>query len=221
MVELNHRKKIVYTFMEVNNKMISEESQNRPETIFPWSREEIDRLLSYKMYGIDLYSLGPRLYTQLWGTIHIDEMNTIRNVLVSTDCSTLLFVLLYQNKNPLPKEYSFEYFLKFRANFSLLFCTQEEVKELEYNHYEHKNEIFHTLYLTPDIPTNLEYIKTFPMWFPHEVPDLLKGGRSVHRIKYPILGEDDEIMSTSSRWEELKLLNPWENFPHKLTILKL
>ena len=84
--------------------MVTGESQNRPETIFPWSREEIDRLLSYKMYGIDLKTLGLRLYTELCGTIRIDEMNKIRNVLASKDCRTLLFVLLFQNKNSLRRE---------------------------------------------------------------------------------------------------------------------
>ncbi len=201
--------------------MTNEQNQNRPETIFPWSRDDIDRLLSYKIYGINLDVLGTRLYTELWGQIHVDEMNTIRNILVSKDCSTLLIVLLHQNKNPLPIEYIHNYYLKFRLNFKLLYAIQEEVFDVAWNHYLYNNEIFHTLYLTPDIPANLEYIWTWPMWFPHEVPKLLKGGRSVHRIKYPILGEDDEIMSTESRREELMLLNPWENFPHKITILKL
>ncbi len=95
--------------MEDNNKMISEESQNRPKTIFPWSRDDVDRLLSYKIYGIDLIALGTRLYTDLLGQIREDEMNTIRNILVSKDCSTLLIVLLHQNKHPLPKEYSHEW----------------------------------------------------------------------------------------------------------------
>ncbi len=118
-------------------------------------------------------------------------MNTIRNILVSKNCSTLLIVLLHQNKHPLPKEYSHEYYLKFRLNFKLLYAIQEEVLEVECNHYLHKNEIFHTLYLTPDISANLEYVKTRPFCFPQVVPDLLKGGRSEHMIKYSILGKDD------------------------------
>ncbi len=115
----------------------NEQNQNRQETIYPWSRADLDRLISYKIYGIDLTTLGPRLYLELQSQIRDDEMNTVRNILVSKDCSTLLIVLLYQNKHPLPKEYSHGYFLKFSLNFKLLYAIQEEVVEVECNHYQY------------------------------------------------------------------------------------
>jgi hypothetical protein len=70
--------------------MITEEGQNRPKTIYPCSEEDIKKLLSYDLFGIEPYTLGPRMYTELWGTIRIDEMSM--NHLCGTQTLMIIFM---------------------------------------------------------------------------------------------------------------------------------
>lgn len=65
----------------------NEQNQNRIETIYPWSGVDLDCLVSYKIYGIDLTTLVPNLYNEFFSHIRVDGMSTVRKILVSKDCN--------------------------------------------------------------------------------------------------------------------------------------